>query len=134
MDPSYQRELEWSLEQKVLLIDSILKDLDIGKFVFVNHEYVEDGYMESILDGKQRLNAIKEFYEDRFTYRGLKYSELSQQDRNRFINKSVSYATIQGKHTEKEIVKYFLRLNQGGVPVSKEHLDAIAKKYDFEAF
>jgi hypothetical protein len=130
VDPPYQRGLEWSLEDKQLLINSILKDLDIGKFVFVRNSYKEEGAGYTVLDGKQRLNAIREFYEDRFTYNGLKYSELSFVDQYMFTGKGISYAYINGENlTEKDIVRYFLRLNQGGVVVSKEHLDKIANQY-----
>ena len=133
MDPPYQRGLEWSLSDKQLLIDSILKDLDIGKFVFVQNPYKENDPGYTVLDGKQRLNAIQEFYEDRFTYKGLTFSEMNSIDQNMITNKGVAYAHIQGEDLkEKDVVKYFLRLNQGGVAVSKEHLDEIASKYDLK--
>lgn len=131
VDPPYQRGLEWSLTDKQLLIDSILKDLDIGKFVFVHNEYEFEKPGYTILDGKQRLNAIQEFYEDRFTYKGLRFSDMNYIDQNMIKGKSISYAHIEGRHLkEKDIVKYFLRLNQSGVAVSQDHLLAIAKQYD----
>lgn len=135
MDPPYQRGLEWTLEDKVLLIDSIFKDLDIGKFVFVHEDFKENEPGYSIMDGKQRLSTIKEFYEDRFAYKGKKFSELNLRDQRFFENKGISFATIEGKNLdEKTIVKYFLRLNQGGVAVDKKHLQTIAEKYELKEF
>jgi hypothetical protein len=79
-EPSYQRELVWDLEDKVALIDSIFRGLDIGKFVFINLPFKDNSPSQEILDGKQRLNAIIEFTQDRFKYKGVYYSELSVRD------------------------------------------------------
>lgn len=130
MNPPYQRDLVWSDADKELLIDSVFKDLDIGKFVFVHNGYEKDGPGYDILDGKQRLSTLRDFYEDLITYKGFKFSELNFGDQSMFLGKSISYAKIDGSRlTEKDIVNYFLRLNQGGVSVDKEHLKAISEKY-----
>lgn len=130
MNPKYQRDLVWSESDKIALIDSIFENLDIGKFVFVENKYKENEMLFEILDGKQRLNAVKEFIEDRFKYNGFYFSELHPIDQQTIFTKSVAYADVDRRHaSEDEIVKYFVMLNKGGVTMSKEHLEKIEKEY-----
>ena len=97
MDPEYQRMGDiWNTEKRQLLIDSILNGFDIPKIYF--HKYsspkVENGIpiRFSIVDGRQRLEAIWKFIDgdfplsDDFSYLedrdvaagGLTYKELGQ--------------------------------------------------------
>lgn len=70
MDPEYQRSGGvWTLEKKQLLIDSILNDYDIPKIYFHDLEdFVgdESGYQYAVIDGRQRLETIWEFLENKF--------------------------------------------------------------------
>jgi len=74
MDTEYQRPLVWTIEEKRMLIESMFKNVDIGKFVFIKREYNENPKVKSyeVLDGKQRLSTIMEYFEDRFTFKGKK--------------------------------------------------------------
>jgi uncharacterized protein with ParB-like and HNH nuclease domain len=64
LQPEYQRGAVWSKSQKQLLIDSILRDLDIPKIYLREIDNSEFG--EEAIDGQQRLTAISEFYSDSF--------------------------------------------------------------------
>lgn len=128
MNPEYQRDHVWNESDKVELIDSIMNNVDIGKFVFVQRDHAESkekgtGYYE-ILDGKQRLNAIIEFFEDRFRYKGKVFSELHGYDRAHFVNYSVSVATLTNFSLEKRM-ETFIRLNTAGRIMDKEHLEKV---------
>jgi len=65
--PEYQRAGGvWTLQKKQLLIDSIINDYDIPKLYF--HQLGQhDEFEYSIIDGRQRLEAIWEFINDDFT-------------------------------------------------------------------
>ena len=81
MNPDYQRDYVWELSDKQLLIDSIFNNIDIGKFAFIHLDYKtwnKTGYAYEILDGKQRLKTIIDFYENRFSYKGIYYNDLSK--------------------------------------------------------
>ena len=131
MNPDYQRDYVWGLSDKQLLIDSIFNNIDIGKFAFIHLDYKkwdEAGYGYEILDGKQRLNAIIEFYENRFPYKGVYYNDLSGRDKRIFKNHSI----VQGEVSEterKDVLKYFLMLNRTGRVMDQEHLDKVEKMY-----
>lgn len=71
--PSYQRKGKiWSENDKSYLIDSILNGFDIPKiyiadFTFFNSELNEKRKPYAVVDGKQRFEAMFDFYDDKFT-------------------------------------------------------------------
>jgi len=133
MDPDYQRDHVWEPRHKEALIKSIFENIDIGKFVFINRTYESGkatGNFYEVLDGKQRISAILEFYESRFPYCGLYYKDLCRQDRYHFTNYTVNYCYIDEKCLTDELkYKYFLMLNVGGVPQDEKHIEYVRKLY-----
>lgn len=71
LDPDYQRMGGvWTLEKKQLLMDSIINDYDIPKIylhAFSREQRKADGFAYAVIDGRQRLEAIWQFIEGRFT-------------------------------------------------------------------
>ena len=131
MNPDYQRDYVWAIEDKLLLIDSIFNNIDIGKIVLIHHStstWTESGYGYEILDGKQRLNALVEFYEDRFSYMGKYYSDLSGMDKYTFKNHPIDIGNIE-EFDKKVILKYFLMLNRTGKVMDQKHLDKVEQMY-----
>lgn len=69
--PAYQRYGNvWAIEKRQLLIDSIINGYDLPKFYFhyitdYSSEMNTSGKPYAIIDGKQRLQAIKDFIENR---------------------------------------------------------------------
>ena len=126
--PPYQRDFCWTLADKVKLIDSIFKHIDIGKFAFIQRDYGFNGPLYEILDGKQRMRALMDFYENQFAYKGIYYKDLCNRDEHTFTDCPVSVG-IAGdyKMTEEFKLKYFLKLNVSGVPQSEEHLAKVQK-------
>lgn len=118
---NYQREFVWEEENKVDLIDSIFNGYDIGKFVFIKKGCLEPN---EILDGKQRLSAICDFYMDKFKYKGFYFSELSKKDRDYFRSFPVSVAVIDNI-SDIDKLRYFKKLNSCGKVMDKEHLNKI---------
>lgn len=129
-EPEYQRDYVWELEDKVALIDSIFNCVDIGKFVFIRNEY-GDKYLYEILDGKQRIRAILDFYEDRFKYQGCYFSDLSWQEQNHVMNYNINTAEIS-HITKEQTLRYFLMLNVGGKAMAKEQLDKVREMLEEE--
>lgn len=127
-EPEYQRELVWTEEDQLLLIESIFDRLDIGKFVLVEKPFdpINPGY--EILDGKQRLHAILSFIEDRFKFKGFYFSELQPSDRRKFMNLPIPLAIIQDRKVDRtKIINYFIRLNTCGKQVDKNFLERLKK-------
>lgn len=122
-EPDYQRGLVWNQKDKESLLDSLFMGADIGRFVFrvKNDEEISDpdGDFYEIVDGKQRMTALLDYYAGRYSYRGAYYHELSARDRRRFKDASVSVAEARNL-SKKDTLRLFLMLNRGGRPVSDE--------------
>jgi hypothetical protein len=127
--PEYQREYVWSNEDKVKLIESIFNNVTIGLFLFANLPYQDNAKQYEIIDGKQRLSALIDFFEDRFSYQGVYYSELSNKDMRQFDNYSISIGFLN-EPTEKEKYAAFLAVNTFGKVMDKEHIESVREKYD----
>ena len=85
MEPIYQRKGRiWSESQKQYLIDSILNGFDIPKLYFADFTFLDSGLNATkrkyaVIDGKQRLEAIYDFFEDRITLpKGFQYFENAE--------------------------------------------------------
>ena len=66
--PEYQRRLRWSSSQKSKLIESLLLNIPVPPVFF----YEADAARYEVMDGQQRLNAIRDFFAGDFALSGLK--------------------------------------------------------------
>src|ERR1035437_1148309 len=125
----YQRDHVWTLDDKVALIDSIFNNIDIGKFVFVQRSFSYKGKLYEILDGKQRLTAICEFVEGRFSYKGVYFSELSNRDKNKIENHNIAWGYLENPN-RKAIFESFIKLNTCGRPMENKDIQKVKKLLD----
>ena len=65
--PEYQRRLRWSNTQKSRLIESLLLNIPIPSVYL----YESDAARYEVMDGQQRLNAVREFVAGDFALTGL---------------------------------------------------------------
>lgn len=135
MNPQYQRSLIWTLEQKQEYITALLKSRTEIKPVFVlEYENGNDGIYE-VVDGKQRLNAIFEFIEDKFSVpfdknqgKEMKFSELSAKDVLKILNFNVEqtiFICFDGKIPLSFKIELFLEINEKGTRISAEHIKKV---------
>ena len=136
LDPEYQREYVWTPDDKLALIDSVFNNRDIGKFAFVERNWKTelkekgDGLMWEILDGKQRLRTLLDYYENRFSYKGIYYSDLCFEDIIHWREFPITYAEIPGVPDRKTVLKCFLHLNRSGRIMDADHLAKIQTMLD----
>ncbi len=123
MNPDYQRCYVWNEDDKVKLIDSIFHNVDIGKFCFVHRGYGAD-CMYEVVDGKQRMRTILDFYENRFAYKGKYFNDLCARDQSWFENYTISMAELR-KADKKSILKYFILLNRTGKVMEESQLNKV---------
>lgn len=133
----YQRDLVWELSDKVNLIDAMYNYSDIGKFVVVRNGYdhlqmmIKMGHTKGLsfhelVDGKQRLNAIIEFMQDKFKdSNDMLYSEMSNIAKRMFRSYNKCTIAILDNATPEVIQRAFLNVNHTGKAMSKEHIDFI---------
>lgn len=131
--PEYQRQSRlWSLDKKQLLIDSILRDIDIPKLYF---NKTESGEYE-VVDGQQRLWAIWDFLDDDYEYgpKGLKFSELTEVEQSAISQYTLQIAVIEEAEDD-YLRELFLRLQLGLLLVTGEKLHAavgVMKEFVFD--
>lgn len=155
--PKYQRGPVWSDEKKSLLIDSMIRGIDIPK-IYLNKKKT-GAFIYEVADGQQRIDAIKKFKDDDLELRGdsmwglnlnkieeievggQSYSELDKKLRNRFDKYSLTIAIVEDA-TSYEIRTLFGRLQLGEKlsPAEKRnslistvgnHIDSIARMHKF---
>lgn len=136
--PEYQRRLRWTNPQKSKLIESLLLNIPVPPVFFFEAE--EARY--EVMDGQQRLNAIKEFLEGDFALstltvlrplNGLRYNRLTPRVK-RALDRSNLSAIILLAESDRENVNagdgreidirrfIFDRLNTGGKKLNAQEL------------
>lgn len=127
--PDYQRGYVWTLGDKQRLIRSLFNRADIGKFIFLEHPCPE--HRLEVIDGKQRINAICEFWEGRFEFEGKTWFQLSWKDKRSLEDNMVQVAQLDAEHVKRsDVLWLFLSLNRGGVPQTDEHIAHAQALYD----
>ena len=131
LDPEYQRRHRWSDERKSRLIESFLMNVPVPP-VFL---YERDLARFEVMDGRQRLTALSEFYADGFPLVGLqhwsdldgrRYSELPSRVRDgidrRYISSIILLKETAADEEQAAMLKkmVFERLNSGGVELGSQ--------------
>jgi hypothetical protein len=123
LDPDYQRGYVWSDEDKSSLIESIFESRDIGSFIL--YKRPPPDYRLEVIDGKQRISAILDFYTSKFAYKGVYYHQLSFKDRIHFERFAATWTEINQVVSRKYLLQVFLHVNVTGVPQDKSHLSHV---------
>lgn len=136
-DNAVQRGLCWDEDRKSLLIHSMIENYPIPAF-FASKD--ENGY--SMLDGKQRSNAISDFINNKFALvnvpeitsedgiitdiNGLTFEQLPEELQDTIKDYSLTVYYFDGI-TDDEITEMFFRLNNGK-PLSAIELTRVKAK------
>lgn len=127
--PDFQREEVWTVEQKRLLIDTILRGWHLPKFYF---RKVDEGTYECV-DGQQRLSAVWEFYDNKLTlnssttktYGGPTYSKLTPRYSDAFDDFELDIEELEDTSDE-DLKELFVRLQLGTPLTTAEKLNAVS--------
>lgn len=133
LQPDFQRGEIWPMLKKRKLIDSILRGWKIPPIHVVHGSFAID----EVLDGQQRLAAIRDFLEDGFTINGnLEPIDMKMKELHGFFFSQLSkeiqrsfrqYSIIMIRLTEfkpAEPAELFYRLNQPAALTSAEQRNA----------
>jgi hypothetical protein len=131
--PFYQRRLRWDEERQSKLIESFIMNIPVPP-LFV---YEADLARYEVMDGQQRITAIREFYSNNLVLKGLeqwpelngrKYSRLPSEIRKGIDRRAISYIVLlkeSAETTEEQTLlrqMVFERLNTGGVALSQQEV------------
>ncbi|NEO56688.1 MAG: DUF262 domain-containing protein [Okeania sp. SIO3B5] len=131
--PFYQRRSRWDEKKQSRLIESFIINIPIPPIILYEQSY--NSY--EVMDGQQRITAIRDFYENKFKLTGLElwselngltYQELHPTIRAGIDRRSISSIVIITESTtnpeEAMLLKQlaFERLNTGGVDLSRQEV------------
>jgi hypothetical protein len=152
LNPRFQRRDAWNIIRKSRFIESIILGFPIPQIVLASNENQRGKFI--VLDGKQRLLTILQFYgksetpNNRFALKGLefrpdlngfKHEDLENNPLFKSVldaldNQTIRTTLIRNWHTENFLYKIFLRLNVESTPLSPQELRQALHPGDFINF
>lgn len=134
LQPDFQRGEVWTVQRKKKLVDTLLRGWQIPPIHVIE---VEDSNISEVLDGQQRLVAIRDFFNNKIKvdgsiepydevvskYDGLIFDELPSNIRSRLEQMSLRVFTIF-EYAPEETAELFYRLNQPVTLTSAEQRNA----------
>jgi uncharacterized protein with ParB-like and HNH nuclease domain len=135
--PDFQRKFVWSDTAKIMLMDTILKNIPMPK-IFVSNLVVNDNPYRSVIDGQQRIKAILSFIRNEFSlkkpYYGeffdKKFSELPESVKSDFFRYKLDFNEINDASDE-QIRMIYSRVNRYSMALNKQELRRSDFKGDF---
>lgn len=130
--PHYQRRDRWSPEKQSALIESFLLNVPVPPVYLSEDEYGQ----YSVIDGKQRITAIRDFLSGELRLRslkkfpeleGTKFSDLPVQLQNALtVRPYIRVTTLLKQSNENLKYEVFLRLNTGGDTLKPQEIRNVA--------
>ncbi|WP_413173858.1 DUF262 domain-containing protein [Anabaena azotica] len=141
LNPQFQRRDAWSITRKSRFIESLIVGFPVPQIVLAVNRQEKGKFI--VLDGKQRLLTILQFYgrsektknnafalkdlEFRRDLIGKKYDDFQNDvilssDINALDNQTIRTILIRNWHSEDLLYKMFLRLNVESTPLSPQEL------------
>ena len=146
LQPEFQREGVWPKAAKSYFIDSILNGRPVPPIYMQRTTSVQTGRTEfAVIDGQQRIRAVKEFLGDGFAltelgdssaakaFKGKKFSKLPQEMQQRLWNFDFVVLELSG-YTASDIQDVFARINKYVVRLSKQELRHAKEQGKFKEF
>lgn len=140
----YQRKLVWTIQEKVNLIDSLLRDYPIPLILLAEVSSESGSVQFEIMDGMQRLNAIFSYIENQFAV-DEGYFDIRESTRAQQLAKSGLFDAIDSESNkllspeqcaqfldyqlaltsfpivnERQVTEIFGRINSGGKQLSAQ--------------
>lgn len=131
LNPEFQRRHRWNVEKQSKLIESFIMNVPIPPIFLYEKEYS----VYEVMDGLQRISAIKDFYEGKYALQGLEiwpelngryYSDLPEQVKKgidrRYISSIVLLKETAKSDREANEIKQmvFSRINSGGAKLEDQ--------------
>lgn len=151
LNPDFQRREAWHSPRKSQYIESLILNVPVPQVVLAERKDKRGKFI--VIDGKQRLLALRQFHSTdeiflpfpltglsiRTDLNGVNYDQLStdlmrEQDHNALQNATIRTAVIRNWGDETFLYTVFLRLNTGSVPLSPQELRQALHPGEFVRF
>ncbi|WP_408587723.1 DUF262 domain-containing protein [Novosphingobium sp.] len=139
LNPDFQRGSVWTPTARIMLIDTILRDLPIPKiFIRSKIDTTTKRTIREIVDGQQRLRAIIDFSDDKITlskrakeFEGYKFSSLPLELQERFLSYPLAVDQLVNAD-DTTVLDIFARLNSYNVKLNAAELRHAGYQGDFK--
>ncbi|WP_273654475.1 DUF262 domain-containing protein [Cellulomonas fimi] len=133
LDPDYQRRHRWDLGQRSRLIESFIMNVPVPPIFLYEWDYNQ----YEVMDGLQRMTAVREFYSNGFALTGLEYwtelegmrydtlpSRIRAGIDRRYISSIILLKETSHGGEDPDLLKRFVfgRINTGGVQLAPQEL------------
>lgn len=128
LQPDYQRNQVWSKAAKIMLMDTILRNIPMPK-IFLQAILRDQDTYRIVIDGQQRLTAILDFLGGRFAldapyegaHVGKRFSELPATVQNEILSYNVDVNEI--RNATKDVIRdIYSRVNKYTFQLTKQEL------------
>lgn len=134
LDPDYQRRHRWPTDYSSRLIESLILNIPIP-IIYISQNFDADTetseYRFSVIDGQQRLTAIRDYFNEEFALieletlpelNGMKYSQLPPFLIRRLEERTIKCLRIDSTVDPQVKLDIFERLNSGSVRLEPQEL------------
>lgn len=125
--PSFQRNRVWDQSRQSKFVESILLNIPIPTLFFAE----DDDKSKVVVDGQQRLLALKDYMDNRFPLRNLevlpglnakRFDDLTERQQRIIRNRTLRCLVISARSDSEIRFQVFERLNQGGMPLNAQEV------------
>jgi len=123
LNPDFQRGHVWTREQQIKFVEYILRGGESGRDLYFNHKgWFRDWKGPYVcVDGLQRITAIMAFLNNEIPAFGG-YLEAYE---DALPIRIMFHWHVNDLQDEKEVLNWYLEMNEGGTPHSKEELERV---------
>lgn len=114
--PPYQREFIYKDEQRDAVIQTVLDNYPLNVMYWADRG---DGTFE-IIDGQQRTISICQYVSGVFSYKFMKFENLTKEEQDKILNYKLMIYVCKGESKEK--LKWFETINIAGEELTKQEL------------
>lgn len=127
MNPDFQREHVWTPKQQTEYMEFLFRGGQSGLDFYFNcpawHHTEKGTYRDFVVvDGKQRIEAIRAFFDNRIPIFGSLFREFT--DKPNLMDHTVTIY-VNSLQTKKEVLTWYLQMNGGGTPHSQDELERV---------
>ncbi|QJT37113.1 DUF262 domain-containing protein (plasmid) [Aeromonas media] len=116
--PVWQRAEAWTEKQKVRFVEGIFLGLGTGFYVINGRDWDESGPLPCsawLLDGQQRLGALRDFIQKKMVIFGdVTFESMTPQQSRKFLNLPFPCYELEYTADEGVLLELYDRLNYGG--------------------
>lgn len=125
--PTFQRNAVWDRKRKSKFVESILLNIPIPNLFFAE----DDDGSKVVVDGQQRLLALKDYIENSFSLGGLevlhqlngkRFADLNERQQRIINNRTLRCLVISARSDSEIRFEVFERLNTGGLPLNAQEV------------